>query len=112
LERQTPIEDCGSSIYFNDKQATSLLKNLRNRFVNIKKVFIGNLPDSDLADEFYKSQELKEKYMDDPQSSIGVWRSKSQFRRLATECGWQATFSDMPENFYASHYRYDVILFR
>ena len=60
----------------------------------------------------YKDIDYKN-LLDDPQSSIGIWRNKNEMKKLATDCGWKIEFNQMPEKFHFSHYyRYDAILIR
>lgn len=102
----------GAFSYFSDEMAKSILYNLSTRFTGISRLFIGNLPDRDLADVFYRNNDLKEKYLDDPQSSIGHWRTSSSFTALCNDCGWDCEIVRMPKGFYSSHYRYDALLTR
>jgi SAM-dependent methyltransferase len=100
----------GCFSYFPDPDG--LLKILNHRFLNLESIFIGNLPDRDLAHLFYKNGLPDEAEMLDYDSKIGVWRTREQFSALALRNGWETKFSVMPTNFYASHYRYDVLLTR
>lgn len=112
IEKFNKVLCYGAFAYFDDTQAIQVLTSLNKRFNNVDLVFIGNLPDRDKADSFYHTKELKNKYLDDPQSSIGHWRSKNKFKVLAESCGWHTEFIHMPTHFYAAHYRYDVLLTR
>lgn len=98
----------GCFAYFPD--AVGTLTRLRERFTQVERVFIGNMPDLNLADRFYYKGVPPESELTDFNSKIGIWRSESQFRDLALQAGWHATFPRMPEGFYAAHYRYDVVL--
>jgi cyclopropane fatty-acyl-phospholipid synthase-like methyltransferase len=110
-ERFTKILCYGSFSYFPANDAGEVLQVLYEKFSNVKNIFIGNLPDKDLAVEFYKNQpDIKE--LEDPNSQIGIWRTRDEFMRLANDTGWHVEFSKMPAEFYASYYRYDVLLSR
>ena len=98
--------------YFPDENAAEVLKILFSKFANIQNIFIGNLPDKDRALDFYKSRQPSEDEMTDCCTAIGIWRTKDEFRRLARNAGWHVTFSTMPAEFHASHYRYDALLSR
>jgi len=98
--------------YFDSSSAHKILTLLYNDFSGIDIMYIGNLPDRDRADRFYYNDIDYSKMLDDPQSSIGIWRSKSEFLELAQSCGWKVQFHQMPSGFYASHYRFDVVLTR
>lgn len=96
--------------YFSADSAERLLSVLRKRFTGIKRIFIGNLPDRDLAGEFYPAGEDFTHLLGDAQSPLGIWRSQKFMRDLAASTGWIAEFRTMPEDFYASRYRFDAIL--
>ena len=100
----------GCFSYFSD--APRVLRVLYDRFLNIERVFIGNLPDRDRAYHFYQEKIPCATEMIDPESKIGIWRSKEEFEAIAREANWKCEFSSMPDNFYANHYRYDVTLTR
>lgn len=99
----------GSFQYLSLNDGLTLLKNIRVNFPNIKKFFIGNLPDKDKVDSFYKNK-YKAKKLTDPRTDIGVWRTKEEFVILAHQTGWDITFNTMPNEFYSTDYRYDVLL--
>jgi len=102
----------GAFQYFDFITAEKILLHLNTEYKNLAKIYIGNLPDKDRADKFfYKNIDYKN-LMDNPQSSIGIWRNKVEMKNLALECGWEIEFYQMPEKFYATHYRYDVLLTR
>ena len=98
--------------YFEKDVADSLLSTLHDRFVNLDKLYIGNLPDRDLAHKFYYDNIDYSDKLDDNQSPIGIWRSKKEVEIIANKNGWTVEFHDMPENYYSAHYRFDVILKR
>lgn len=102
----------GAFQYFDFITAEKILLHLNDGYKNLTKIYIGNLPDRDRADSFfYKNIDYKD-LLDNPQSSIGIWRNKEQMKKLAADCGWKIEFHQMPETFYAAHYRYDVLLTR
>ena len=110
-ERFSKVLCYGSFPYFPAADAAEVLRTLFEKFRNVKSVFIGNLPDKDRAAEFYKrppnTEELADCY-----SQIGIWRTRSEFTKLASNAGWQVKFSTMPAGFYSSYYRYDALLSR
>jgi hypothetical protein len=88
------------------------LRKLHNNFINVTHVFIGNLPDKHRAEEFYGVGKVNVSELIDNESPIGIWRSRDEFITLAKDCGWCVSISVMPEDYYAAHYRYDVLLIR
>ena len=98
--------------YFSPEQAEFVLRNLGNRFYRLNRVFIGNLPDRDRADRFFRNPEDLETMLDVRDSPVGIWRSTAFMEALAARTGWRAEIRRMPENFYAAHYRFDVVLTR
>jgi SAM-dependent methyltransferase len=102
----------GSFSYFPEDTAVAVLEALRSRFIRVSRVLVGNLPDRDRMGLFYSGRAPALGETSDPQSQIGVWRSRQEFAALAARCGWNATFREMPPAFYAAHYRYDAVLTR
>lgn len=101
----------GSFPYFPAADASEVLRTLFEKFSNVQSVFIGNLPDKDRAAEFYKKEPNVEE-LADCCSQIGIWRTRSEFTKLASDAGWHVKLSTMPAGFYASYYRYDALLSR
>ena len=101
-----------SLAYFDRAQALELLGGLATRFVNVSRVFIGNVPDRSQMRAFFKPEAYRPGVEDDPTSDIGVWRSEEECISLARETGWTAEITRMPAHFYQAHYRYDVVLTR
>lgn len=103
----------GSFTYLPSDSAFTFLKLLAQRFKKIKKMYIGNLPDKDLAHKFYRDDVDYSDELSNPMSQIGIWRSRKEFECLAHESGWRVvSFHQMPKDFFSAHYRYDVILER
>jgi hypothetical protein len=102
----------GSFAYIENSRAEELLKFLGNNFLNVSHALIGNCPDKDKLDKFFNQYTYIAGIEDEPDSPIGIWRTKNEFRILAQKCGWDASFHTMPEGYYASNYRYDVVLTR
>ena len=102
----------GSFAYLGHEQAEESLRMLRENFPNLNKVFIGNCPDKDKIREFFGEREIPEGVTDDPNAPIGIWRTEEEFKELARKAGWAASIMRMPSQYYAAHYRYDVLLSR
>ena len=102
----------GSFPFFSAADGVTVVRVLRERFVNLTRVYIGNLPDRDRADRFYTAGTDYAAALDDPAAAIGIWRTEADWHALAEANGWRARIHRMPAAFYAAHYRYDVILDR
>lgn len=111
-ERFSKVLCYGSFSYFSATDAAEVLRVLFEKFNNVEAVYLGNLPDKDRAAEFYKTKELNTDELLDCSSQIGIWRTRSEFEQLAGDAGWDVKFLSMPGKFYASYYRYDVLLSR
>jgi SAM-dependent methyltransferase len=98
--------------YLSFKDAESILRKISERFFNVTTIYVGNLPDKVRAHLFYKEGTDLRNVLDDNTSPLGIWRSKDEMAELAFATGWNAKFHDMPDDFYAAHYRYDAILSR
>jgi len=102
----------GSFAYLGDEEATAMLGGLFARFPKITRLFLGNLPDPERLESFYGRALPSRAELADPESRIGVWRSRAALSAMATAAGWKVTFSGMPHPFFASHYRFDALLLR
>ena len=100
----------GSFAYFTEADARQVLRVLHNRFVNVSRLFIGNLPDRDRAYLFYPPGKDYTSEMKDHAAQIGIWRSEAEFHTLAADEGWELTSTLMPPEYYAAHYRFDALL--
>ncbi|NOT14050.1 MAG: methyltransferase domain-containing protein [Methylotenera sp.] len=98
--------------YFKDDELVSMLSLVTEKFINIKTIFIGSIPDKSRAEQFYKDHTPTSEELSDSNTALGVWRNQQEFESLANMAGWTAKFSNMPTSFYASYYRYDVVLSR
>jgi hypothetical protein len=113
-DRFTKAMCYGAFPCLTESKAAGVLSGLRQRFRNLKCVLIGNLPDLDRAEVFWRQdigsepwplEELKRH--DTP---FGIWRSEQEIKKLASQCGWHTELSRMPPAFFCSHYRFDAIL--
>lgn len=100
----------GSFPFIEHERAELMLTALYKDFKNLKKVFIGNCPDKNLLNEFYRNRDYVPGIENDPSSPIGIWRTETEMLALANKCGWNAELHKMPKEYYAAHYRYDVVL--
>lgn len=98
--------------YFPDAMIIEILSVLRQRFVGIDRIFIGNVPDLEHARLFFKDGMPDADVLRSNETPIGIWRSQDEFRTLCENAGWAAEFSRMPDGFYASAYRFDAVLTR
>lgn len=102
----------GSFSYFSSEDAFLTLQKLNQRFTNVQRVLIGNLPDRDRAHLFYPKEKDYAQEINSHSTQIGLWRSEQEFRALAESTGWKFQCSRMPPAFYGSHYRFDAVLYR
>jgi SAM-dependent methyltransferase len=101
----------GSFAYFSAPDAAESLHLMFDRFINIRQLFIGNLPDLDRAVDFYTTRTPSNEELCAHDSPIGIWRTNNEFAKLANGAGWQVRFSSIP-GLYSAHYRYDALLYR
>ena len=111
-EKFTKVLCYGSFSYFPAADAAEVLRTLYEKFTHVQAVFIGNLPDKERAQAFYKAKQASAEELADHASQIGIWRSQAEFAQMAGMAGWKTSFSVMPAEYYASYYRYDVLLKR
>jgi len=97
-----------------EEKAARVLAALRERFPNVQRVFLGNLPDLSGVELFWQ------KYMgrETPSHSelkrhdtlIGIWRDEMEIAKLAEQSRWQVQISRMPPAYYGADVRFDAIL--
>ena len=102
----------GSFSYLSEDAACEFLRLIYQRFSNVSRVFLGNLPDLNLKDLFFTKSVPSNSDLICNTTSIGIWRTESEFIGIAKNAGWVVDVSRMQGKFYASNYRYDVLLRR
>jgi SAM-dependent methyltransferase len=97
----------GVSSFLDD----DLIERLIFKFLKSKgtSIFLGNVRDKLFAKEFY-GDNFCESSLDDISSSMGKWRSKSWFTKIAQKGNFKLTFHKMNKEFYASKYYFDVLV--
>ncbi len=111
VERFTKMMTYAVLQYLDRGDVEELLANTRTRFSTIETVFIGNLPDREKADLFFKDGS-SENDLTNPRSQIGMWWDRQSVAALGEACGWEVTFSQLPPGVFNSGYRFDAILTR
>ena len=102
----------GSIAYLSDSQVIQLLTALKNNYPSINEVLIGNIPDTNRYDKFSQSVSDVQISLTNCDSALGIWRSPDEFTELIKPIGWVARVHKMPDEFVASHYRYDLLINR
>lgn len=96
--------------YLRRNEVADLLSLLRQELPHLRTVMIGNIADQQHADEFFAARKIGDYSLDDPQTPIGVWWHQNDLLELARRCGYSANCLKMPDEFYASRYRFDLVL--
>jgi SAM-dependent methyltransferase len=113
-ERFTKVVCYGAFQCLLESKATDMLLTLRRRFPNVKRVFLGNLPNLDRAPQFFRQEVGVEAPPTPELKSLerpgGVWRTEEEMRELVTGCGWCVEFSRMPPEFFVAYCRFDATL--
>ncbi len=100
----------GSINYFSRENAEKLLAVVRERCVNVSRLVIGNVADLAHIHAFFGPERYEPGIEDKPDSAIGAWWSRDGFSQMAARAGWSTEYHQMPEPFYARHYRFDALL--
>jgi cyclopropane fatty-acyl-phospholipid synthase-like methyltransferase len=98
--------------YLTPESVELMLAELSRRFRNVQRFLLGNVPDKDRAQLFFSDAADSQPDLADPTSQIGVWWTQAEIEDMARRCGWQVTFSRLPEDVFNARYRYDAILSR
>lgn len=100
----------GSVGYFSDATLAHVLSQLKARFVNLRRFYIGNIADADKAGAFYGSRPHTPEDLQQHESQIGRWRSPTELATLAHVAGWVVEVQALTADAYQAHYRYNAIL--
>lgn len=98
----------GSVQYLLVDEVTQLLAGLREHHPGLQRLVLGNLPDRERVSAFQRPGVQVD--LDDPESAVGRWWARAELNAVARNTGWRMVVSTMPEEFYASHYRFDALL--
>ncbi len=109
-EESSKVLCYGVLAYLTQSEVARVLDQISNCLKSVERIYIGNIPDRDLINFFdpnYKVDPLCER------SQIGRWWTSNEIKEVAKSNGnWEVDFIKMPEEFYASKYRFDVLLRR
>ena len=97
--------------YLAPERVTEVLRIHWDRFTNVHRVVLGNLPNREKANLFF-SDGYDESDLQRHQSQIGKWWSTEEIGCLASSFGWKVSFSQMPDDIFNAKYRFDAILTR
>lgn len=116
-EETSPLEFskalCYASFqYFPDAEAYEIFRILYTKFGNLKRFFIGNIPNREKAAEFYRDKMPSAEQLVDCTTAIGAWRTPDEVAALAQTAGWSIAFSTMPAAYHSAYCRFDAILTR
>ncbi|GAB1620164.1 hypothetical protein AAOGI_02140 [Agarivorans albus] len=102
----------GVMSYLSKTDIKEALKLLYEKYENVERVYLGNIPQRDKAKEFFSQRNIKNFELDNCHSPIGVWWDARELSDLAKQIGWKTESKKMPNSFYATKYRFDLILTR
>jgi len=108
----TKILIYGVMSYFGRKGLINILTKIKNDFVSSDFVFIGNIPNKLKAQEFYDNGGVTNFDVDDSKSAIGTWWDPEELIQICNDIGLKVELLYMPDSFYGSKYRFDVLLTR
>lgn len=111
-DHYTEVLCYGVMAYLSRTELDEMLQILADEYPSVKGVFVGNIPDLDKASDFYAKRKITDYDVNDYTSAIGVWWTKKNIGALALKAGWNFTISKMDSDFYASEYRFDLLLTR
>ncbi len=95
--------------YLPTETVKVVLQVLSDRFPNLCRVVLGNLPNREKADLFFNDG-YDESDLQQHESQVGKWWSTEEIGCLASSFGWEVGFSRMPDDIFNAKYRFDAIL--
>jgi SAM-dependent methyltransferase len=108
----TKILIYGVMSYFGRKGLINILTKIKNDFVNSDCVFVGNIPNKLKAQEFYDNEGVTNFDVEDSKSAIGTWWDPEELIQICNDIGFKVELLYMPDSFYGSKYRFDILLTR
>jgi hypothetical protein len=102
----------GSLSYLPRAAAEEAIANVHRNFPNIRRLFLGNLPNRETSSEYYADRHEAVGRLDQHDTQIGVWYAPEEFVRLGENLGWSVEIKFMPDHFFARKYRFDALLHR
>ena len=102
----------GCISYLSRLELKVFLKHVASRFMDLRTLFIGNIPDKNKAAEFFKKRNVKDYETDNKNTPIGLWWYPDELVLIANSSGFNANVLKMPDTFYGHSYRFDLILKR
>lgn len=101
----------GSLHHLSGEDVRTMLRDIRSRFRRVERLYLGNLPDKNRAHLFFGDR-LEQEHPDltDPKAQTGVWWTQGDLHDVAAECGWRASFVELPADVFNAHYRFDALL--
>ena len=102
----------GCMSYLPKDQFVRMMAVIRERFENVSRIFIGNIPDRAKAGEFHRRRNVMTPNLDDPQSALGVWWDVDEVEKAMKALGYRPQVLTMPPTFYGAGYRFDLGLSR
>jgi SAM-dependent methyltransferase len=104
---------CSSGLqYLTDGEVETLFLAMNKRFTKVDRALFANLPDLSRFHEFCRPESYREGLESDLDTAIGIWRHSQDLLAMANAAGWSAKIGRMSKTYYASYYRYDLLLIR
>lgn len=111
LDRVNKVLIYGTVSYLSKKNVAKLVKKLSS-LDNIQRVFVGNVPNKNLAENFFAKRGVHNFNVNDEKSDIGIWWNMDELKQIFVENNFECEIKKMPSDFYAAEYRFDLIGWR
>lgn len=100
----------GVMSYLGREGLIGVLSGINRKFVSLDSIFIGNIPNKLKAKTFYAAGGILDFDLDDKTSAIGMWWDPADLTKLCIDLGFKVELLYMPDSFYGSKYRFDMVL--
>lgn len=97
--------------YLDPATVEAVLHIVTERFSNLRRLLLGNLPNREKAHLFFQ-EGFTEADLATHESQIGRWWSRDEVAALAGRFGWEVSFTQMSASFFNAAYRFDAVLTR
>jgi len=111
-QRVTLVLIYGVASYLTDSEIQEVIQSIEQSMPNVRKVYVGNLPLLERRESFFGEKIPTMDSLKDAKTPLGVWRSRGELSELFSSNYFSIEFLVLPIDFYASHYRCDLVLTR
>ena len=102
--------------HFSESESITLFRRIFNWLGPDGRLVLTDIPDRNRIWNFFNTEERISSYYQatlEGNSALGTWYDRKWLENLAIDCGFTAASSfDQPEQYWYSHYRFDIVIYK